>query len=79
MAYNEYHIGEMHFLVFSHPFQCILDLLLWLRGDIVLDFWIVTFSCNTLQQVARDNFGILQTLKICLIEASWVFTTCCID
>ena len=24
-------------------------------------------SRNTLQQVARDNFGILQTLEICLI------------
>ena len=43
MAYNEYHIGEMHFLVFSHPFQYILDLFLWLRGDIVLDFWTVAF------------------------------------
>ena len=36
---NEYHIGEMHFvLVLSHPFQS-FDLCLWLRGDkIVLHF-----------------------------------------
>ena len=47
-----------------------------LRGDFVLDFWIVAISCNTLQHFARDNFGILQTLKFCLVEASWVFKTC---
>ena len=54
----------------------LLDLCLWLRGDIVLYFWIVAISCNTLQQVARDNFGVLQTLKICLVKASRAFTTC---
>ena len=47
----------------------LLDLCLWLRGDIVLDVRIVAISCNPLQQVARDNLGILQTLKICLVEA----------
>ena len=65
----------MHFLVVSHPFQS-FRLVPWLRGDIVLDFWMAVISCNTLQQVSRDNFGILQTLKFCLVKASWVFTTC---
>ena len=41
-----------------------------------MDFWMVGISCNALQQVARDNFGILQTLNICLVKAKWVFTTC---
>ena len=63
------------FLYFLTHFN-VLDLCLWLRGDFVLDFWIVAISCNTLQHFARDNFGILQTLKFCLIEASWVFITC---
>ena len=47
-----------------------LDLCLWLRGDLVLDFWMEAISHNTLQQVARDNFSILKTLKVCLLEAS---------
>ena len=53
-----------------------LDLCLWLRGGLVLDFWLVALSRNTLQQISRDDFGILQTSKICLVEASWVLTTC---
>ena len=63
------------FLYFLTHFD-LLDLCLWLRGDIVLDFCVVAISYNTLQQVARDNFGILQTLKFCVVKASWVFTTC---
>ena len=62
------------FLYFLTHFN-LLDLCLWLRGDIVLDFWMVAISCIILRQVARDNFGMLQTLKICLVKASWVFTT----
>ena len=53
-----------------------LEKCIFLRVDIVLDFWMVAISCNTLQQVARDHFGILQTLKFYLVEASWIFTTC---
>ena len=67
---SEYHIGETIFLYFLAHFN------LWLRGGLVLDFWMIAISRNTLQPVARDKFGILQTLKICLVEASWVFTTC---
>ena len=63
------------FLYFLTHFN-VLDLCLWLRGDFVLDFLTVAISCNTLQHFATDNFGILQTLKFCLVEASWVFTTC---
>ena len=61
------------FLYFLTNFN-VVDLRVWLRSDLVLDIWVAT-SRNTLQQVARDNFGILQTLKICLVETSWVFTT----
>ena len=68
-------LEECIFLYFLTHFN-VLDLCLWLRGDFVLDFWIVAISCNILQHFARDNFGILQTLKFCLVEASWVFTTC---
>ena len=62
-------LGKCIFLYFLTHFN-LLDLCLWLRGNIVLDFWMVAISCNTLQQVARENFGILQTLKIFLVEAS---------
>ena len=44
------------FLYFLTHFN-LLDLSLWLRGDIVLDFWMVAISCNTLQQIARDNLA----------------------
>ena len=55
----------LYFLIyFNH-----LDLCLWIRDDIV-DFWILAISWNILQQVARDNFGMSQTLKICLVKAS---------
>ena len=65
---------EKCILLYFHTHFNLLDLCLWLRGDIVLDLRMVGISCNSLQQVARDNFVILQTLKICLVEASWVFT-----
>ena len=35
----------------------------------------VALSRNTLQQISTDNFGILQTLKICLVEAMNEFTS----
>ena len=48
-----------------------------LRAGVVLDFWLIAISPNTpLQAFARDNFGLLQISKICLVEASWVFTSC---
>ena len=74
---NEYHIGEMHFLLLSHPFQC-FRLVPLVKRQLSLAFLdrTVAISCNTLLHFARDNFDILQTLKFCLVEASWVFTTC---
>ena len=74
---GEYHIGEIHFLILPHPFQS-CRLLPFVKGGLVLDFLMVAISRNTLQKVARDNFGILQTLQICLVEASWVFTVSCV-
>ena len=62
-------LGKSIFLYFLIHLN-ILDLYLYLRGGLVLDFWTVAISRNTLQRVARDNFDILQTLKIFLVEAS---------
>ena len=63
------------FLYFLTHFN-LLDLCLWLRGGLVLDFWLVALSRNTSQQISRDNFGILQALKLCLVKAGWFFTAC---
>ena len=71
---SEHRIGEIRFFVLPRPFQP-FRLVLWL-SDLVLDFWMIAISRNTLQQFARDNCRILHTLKFCLFEASWIFTTC---
>ena len=63
---SEYHIGEIHFLVLPHLFQPFRLLPLVKRWP-CLAWW---------QQISGDDFGILQALKICLIEASRVFTAC---
>ena len=71
---SEYHSREIHFLALPHPFQPFRLVPLVKRWP-CLRFLDGSYFLNSLKQIAKDNFGILKTLKICLVKASWVFIT----